>query len=85
MAHNLAILKIAKIQGCRTGLATMSRCAQATRVLQILKLSDTFDFAATRDDVDSGKPDPEIYNLVSDELEVPASECLVIEDSPSEL
>ena len=81
--HNLAVLEMAKTQGCRTGLATMSRCAQATRVLQILKLSDTFDFVATRDDVESGKPDPEIYNLVSDELEVPPTECLVIEDSPS--
>jgi HAD superfamily hydrolase (TIGR01509 family) len=81
--HNMALLEQARETGCKTGLATMSRCQQATRVLEILKLTEAFDFIATRDDVTHGKPDPEIYQLVSHELQVPASECLVIEDSPS--
>ena len=34
-------------------------------------------------DVVSGKPDPEIYELVSRELEVDAAESLVLEDSPT--
>ena len=46
-------------------------------------LSDTFDFVASRDDVERGKPDPEIYLLVADELGVAPGECLVIEDSPA--
>jgi len=46
-------------------------------------LADAFDFVATRDDVERGKPDPEIYQLVARELDVPPAECLVIEDSPS--
>jgi beta-phosphoglucomutase-like phosphatase (HAD superfamily) len=46
-------------------------------------LSDHFDFIATRDDVDQGKPNPEIYNLVTAELEVTPSKCIVIEDSPN--
>jgi beta-phosphoglucomutase-like phosphatase (HAD superfamily) len=52
-------------------------------VLEILRLDGKFDFVATRDDVSRGKPDPEIYRLVSDELQSPVAECLVIEDSPS--
>ena len=33
--------------------------------------------------MENGKPDPEIYLLVADQLGVPPSECLVIEDSPT--
>ncbi|MDF1500207.1 MAG: HAD family phosphatase [Anaerolineales bacterium] len=81
--HNRAVLDAAREEGCRTGLATMSRCEQAQRVLEILGMKDDFDFVATRDDVEIGKPDPEIYQLVSSELDVPAEDCLVLEDSPS--
>ncbi len=81
--HSVALLHQARRDGCRTGLATMSYCAQVRRVLEVLDLSDAFDFVATRDDVEQGKPDPEIYLLVSCELDVPPDRCLIIEDSPS--
>jgi HAD superfamily hydrolase (TIGR01509 family) len=81
--HNVALLNEARRTGCWTALATMSRCEQARRVLEVLDLAETFDFVATRDDVEHGKPDPEIYQLVAQELGVPPAECLVIEDSPS--
>lgn len=81
--HNLTLLGQARQAKCKTGLATMSSCEQAQRVLDILNLKDDFDFVASRDDVNQGKPDPEIYNLVADQLNISASQCLVIEDSPS--
>lgn len=81
--HNVELLHSARQNGCKTGLATMSYCAQVQRVLAILDLSGEFDFVASRDDVEHGKPDPEIYHLVSTELGMPPQECLVIEDSPS--
>lgn len=81
--HNVELLRTARRNGCKTGLATMSYCAQVQRVLAILDLSGEFDFVASRDDVEHGKPDPEIYRLVSTELGIPPQECLVIEDSPS--
>jgi beta-phosphoglucomutase len=81
--YNVGLLQEARRSGCRTGLATMSTCTQTRRVLEILGLSDAFDFVATRDDVEHGKPDPEIYQLVGRELDAPAMECLVIEDSLS--
>jgi beta-phosphoglucomutase len=81
--HNVALLNEARRTGCKTALATMSRCEQARRVLEVLDLADAFDFVTTRDDVEHGKPDPEIYQLVARELNVPPAECLVIEDSPS--
>ena len=44
---------------------------------------NALDFIVTVDDVEHGKPDPEIHQLVTRELRVPPSQCLVIEDSPS--
>jgi HAD superfamily hydrolase (TIGR01509 family) len=81
--HNMTLLQEAREMGCRVGLATMSHCQQTWRILEVLNLSQAFDFVATRDDVERGKPDPEIYLLVSRELSIPPGECLVIEDSPS--
>lgn len=81
--HNVDLLHEVRRRGCKLGLATMTYCTQALRVLEVLNLADAFDFVATRDDVERGKPDPEIYLLVAEELGVPPGECLVIEDSPS--
>jgi HAD superfamily hydrolase (TIGR01509 family) len=81
--HNLELLRQVRAGHCRTGLATMSHCKQAKRVLEVLGLEGEFDFVATRDDVENPKPHPEIYLLVARELGVPAGECLVIEDSPA--
>jgi beta-phosphoglucomutase-like phosphatase (HAD superfamily) len=61
----------------------MSHCPQVQRVLQVLNLSEAFNFIASRDDVENSKPDPEIYLLVAKELDIPPEECLVIEDSPT--
>ena len=83
--HNVDLLREARRAACKVGLATMSYCAQVRRVLEILELADAFDFVASRDDVEHGKPDPEIYLLVARELGVPPAQCLVIEDSPSVL
>jgi HAD superfamily hydrolase (TIGR01509 family) len=81
--HNRKLLEEARHTGCKTALATMSRCEQANRVLDALGLGNEFDFVATRDDVENGKPDPEIYLLVAQELGVSPVDCLVVEDSPA--
>lgn len=81
--YNIALLHEARRTCCKVGLATMSYCPQVRRVLEILDLSNAFDFVASRDDVEHGKPAPEIYLLVAKELDVSPEECLVIEDSPS--
>jgi beta-phosphoglucomutase-like phosphatase (HAD superfamily) len=52
-------------------------------VLDILGLADEFDVVVTRDDVEHGKPDPEMHLLAARELGVAPGECLAIEDSPA--
>ncbi len=81
--HTIGFLKQVRAANCKVALATMSHCKQAHRVLDTLDLRDNFDFIATRDDVEEGKPDPEIYDLVMRKLGVLSKNCLALEDSPS--
>ena len=37
----------------------------------------------TREDVQQPKPDPEIYLLAAEKLDVPPQDCLELEDSPN--
>ncbi len=81
--YNLALLKWAKKEGYPTGLGTMSHRREAYRVLDVLNIRSEFDVISTIQDVEYGKPDPEIYNLLTEELRVSHSEALAIEDSSS--
>jgi HAD superfamily hydrolase (TIGR01509 family) len=80
--HNLALLSDVRRQNYLTALATQSHREQAMRVLEILDITNEFDVIATREDVEHGKPAPEMYLLVARELGVESGECLAIEDSP---
>ena len=81
--HNIALLRDARREGYPTALATQSHREQAVRVLDILELSDEFDAVVTRDDVEHGKPDPEMHLLAARELGVGPEECLAIVDAPA--
>ena len=81
--HNLALLGDVRRRGYLTALATQSHREEALRVLEILGITDQFDVIATREDVEHGKPDPEMHLLVARELGVEPKECLAIEDSPA--
>jgi beta-phosphoglucomutase len=81
--HNIALLRSVRREGFPTALATQSHREQARRVLNILGLADEFDVVVTREDVEHGKPDPEIHLLAARELGVQPGECLAVEDSPA--
>jgi beta-phosphoglucomutase-like phosphatase (HAD superfamily) len=81
--HNIALLHELRGAGYPTGLSTMSHTEETRLILSILGLTDAFDVVATREDVEHGKPDPEIDLLVARELGVKPENCLVIEDSPA--
>jgi beta-phosphoglucomutase len=81
--HNQALLRDVRRQGYPTALATQSHREEALRVLEILGIRDEFDVIATREDVEHGKPDPEMHLLVARELGVELGDCLAVEDSPA--
>jgi beta-phosphoglucomutase-like phosphatase (HAD superfamily) len=70
--HNIELLHELRGEGYPTACAAMSRRPQVEHDL---------DVVATMDDVERGKPDPEIDLLVAKKLGVPPEEFLIIEDS----
>ncbi len=81
--HTVALLRLAKENNCRTGLATLSARKEALHFVRALGLEKSLDVILAREDVKNGKPDPEIYLLAAEKLDVEPRECIVIEDSPN--
>ena len=81
--HTVGLLRVARESYCQMALATMSYRNDALHVLRALDLEQSLDVILTREDVRQGKPDPEIYLLAAQKLNVPPTECLVLEDSPN--
>ncbi len=65
----------------RKCIGTSSRRFLVDILLERHGLRDEFEFVVSGDQVNSGKPDPEIYNLCVSKLGVSPAECLVLEDS----
>jgi beta-phosphoglucomutase family hydrolase len=72
---------LTKIADIPKGVATSARRHSAARMLEELGLIDYFGAIVTADDIDNGKPEPEIFLLAAARLEVPPEECVVFEDS----
>ena len=67
----------------RLALATSSVGASARPFLDRHQLTAFFEVIITGDEIERGKPDPDIYLRTAEKLGVTASECLVVEDSLS--
>jgi len=81
--HTIGLLRVARETFCRTALATMSYRKEALHVLRSLDIEESLDEVLTREDVQNPKPDPEIYLLAAQKLDVQPQDCLVLEDSPN--
>ncbi len=66
-------------------VATSSRRSYAERLLGGHGLRAHFTFVLAAEDVERGKPDPEIYRKAVSRFGVPAPAVLVLEDSPAGL
>jgi HAD superfamily hydrolase (TIGR01509 family) len=64
-------------------VATSSVSASARPFLDRHELTPFFDVIVTGDEIERGKPDPDIYLRVAKKLGVGADACLVIEDALS--
>jgi haloacid dehalogenase superfamily, subfamily IA, variant 3 with third motif having DD or ED len=62
-------------------LATNSRVINALECLALAGLTGVFDLIISRDDVQYGKPAPDIFLHAAACLQVPIERCLVLEDS----
>lgn len=67
----------------RLAVATSSVSASARPFLDRHELTWFFDVIVTGDEIERGKPHPDIYLRAAEKLGVPANVCLVIEDALS--
>ena len=78
LAALLDFLEHNKIPKC---VATSSHRQFATEALGSFDLEPRFEFVLTADDVQNGKPDPEVYLAAATRLGVQTEQLLVLEDS----
>ncbi len=62
-------------------LATNSRTENALECLELAGIKDVFSAIVSRDHVQHGKPEPELFLKAAELMQVDISRCLVIEDS----
>jgi beta-phosphoglucomutase len=56
--------------------------ANVELILEVLGVRPRFTALATGDDVEHGKPHPEVFLKAAERLELPPAQCAVIEDAP---
>ena len=69
--------------GVRLAIATSASTYRTGRTLEYLGLATKFTAVITGDDVSNGKPDPAVYRLASQRMNIPPENLLVLEDAPS--
>ena len=71
----------------RLGVCTTSNPKSIDAVLDLMgpERKSRFEFVLAGDIVSRKKPDPEIYDLAKSQLDLPTSECIVVEDSSNGL
>lgn len=69
--------------GYSIGVATSGTKKKLTFNLKTTGLENMFDVLTTCEEVNKGKPDPEIYLLTAEKLNINPQECIVFEDSPT--
>jgi HAD superfamily hydrolase (TIGR01509 family) len=79
----LDLLRAAHARGMHLALASSSRRVWVDATLRSIGLNEAFEVIVSGDDVQHGKPDPEIYLLAASRLGLPPKQCLAIEDAPN--
>ena len=67
----------------KLGIGTSNGRELVDATLQALDIEQYFDSVHTSCEVETGKPSPDIYLLVAEDLGVDPSRCLVFEDVPN--
>lgn len=79
----LELLKEARLRGIGLGVASSSPRWWVRGNLERLGIFDSFDAVTTGDEVVLTKPDPAVYLLALERLDVPAAAAIALEDSPN--
>ncbi len=77
----LDMLNYLKKEGYKIALGTSSNILLMNTVIDELKIRNYFDAVCSAQNLEFGKPHPEVFINCAKELQIKPSECLVVEDS----
>lgn len=69
-------------QGKKIGIATSNARELTEDALHALEIADLFDVVRTAGEAGAGKPAPDVYLMVAEEMNISPERCLVFEDVP---
>jgi len=75
-------LKRLRAKGWRQAIASAAPRPNVEAILAILDTAACFQAIVTAEDVQLGKPDPQVFLLAAARLAVPPPRCVVVEDAP---
>lgn len=79
--HQYALRKL-KANGYKLAVCSNSIRKTIETMMDLSSLSNNLDMIISNQDVEKGKPDPEMYLKAMHNLEVEPFECLILEDNP---
>jgi len=68
--------------GFRIAVGSSGPAANVRLAIERLAIETRLAAVVTGDDVKRGKPDPQVFLLAAERMQVPASRCVVVEDAP---
>ena len=77
----MSLVEALKTAAVPKAIATSSGRIFAGKVLSFFSLEPCFEFVLTGDDIQHGKPAPDVYQLAAKRLKVDPGEMMVLEDS----
>jgi beta-phosphoglucomutase family hydrolase len=78
-------LKQLQADGWRQAVASAAPRANVEAIVAALDIAAYFDAFSSAEDVQRGKPDPQVFLVAAERVGVPPARCIVIEDAPAGL
>ena len=75
------LLKYLTDKNIKKAVATSSNREIAYKLLKGAGIYDYYDYILCGDEVKKSKPNPEVFLRVAEKLDIPANQCMVLEDS----
>jgi beta-phosphoglucomutase len=70
-------------RGWRQAIASAAPRENIKTILEVLHVESYFDAMVSAEDVERGKPDPQVFLTAATQLDVPPKRCIVVEDAPA--
>lgn len=72
-----------KADGWRQAVASSAPRLNVETLIEVVQIEEFFDALVTAEDVQRGKPDPQVFLIAANKVAVPPAYCVVVEDAPA--